>query len=77
MQAIGNDPSLDNSSASVCGPRTIGDDKDVLAIWDAHDASTSSDRDHISDDSGDEVLSSLTTETFTVLEDSINLPDPL
>jgi len=83
MQAIGNDPSLDNSSASVCAPRTICDDKDVLAIWDAHDASTSSDRDHISDDSSDEVLSSstalppVTTETFTVLEDSINLPDPL
>lgn len=82
MQAIGNNPSLDNS-ASVCRPRTIGDDKDILANWDAHDASTSSDRDHISDDSGDEVLSSstalphVTTETFTVLEDSINLPDPL
>jgi len=53
-KAIGNDPSLDKSSASVCGPRTICDDKDILANWDAHDASTSSDRDHTSDDSGDE-----------------------
>ncbi|EER95283.1 DNA (cytosine-5)-methyltransferase DRM2 [Sorghum bicolor] len=53
-KAIGNDPSLDKSSASVCGPRTICDDKDILANWDAHDASTSSDRDHASDDSGDE-----------------------
>jgi hypothetical protein len=43
MQAIGNNPSLDNS-ASVCRPRTIGGDKDILA---------------------------------NVLEDSINLPDPL
>jgi hypothetical protein len=38
MQAIGNNPSLDNS-ASVCRPRSIGDDKDILANWDAHDAS--------------------------------------
>lgn len=68
MQAIGN-----NSSASVWGPWTIGNDKDILVNWDAHDASTSSDRGLISDDSGDEVLSSstplphVTTESFTVL----------
>lgn len=58
MQAIGNDPSLDDASASVCGPWIIGDGKDILANWDAHDASTSSDRGVTSDDSSDEVLSS-------------------
>lgn len=58
-KAIGDDPSVDNGSASGCVPRTVddSDDDDILENWDDEDAGGGSKRGPNSDDSGDEVFS--------------------
>ncbi|XP_062217067.1 DNA (cytosine-5)-methyltransferase DRM2-like [Phragmites australis] len=55
-KAIGDDPSVDNGSASGCVPRTVddSDDDDILENWDDEDAGGGSKRGPNSDDSGDE-----------------------
>jgi hypothetical protein len=61
IQAISSEPSVDNCSASGCGPRTFDENNGILASRDAQGGGRSSNRDLTSDDSGDEVLSSSPT----------------
>lgn len=57
IQAISNEPSVDNRSASGCGPRIVDENNGILANSDAQSTGTNIIRDLTSDDSGDEVLS--------------------
>jgi hypothetical protein len=58
MQAIGNDPSLDNGSATRCDPQAAedSDDDDKLQNWDDDDAGERN-RGPTFDESDDEVFS--------------------
>jgi hypothetical protein len=60
MQEIGNDPSVDNGSASGCVPQAAedsdDDDDDVLENWDDEDAGERNSGPTF-DESGDEVFS--------------------
>ncbi|PUZ42209.1 hypothetical protein GQ55_9G565900 [Panicum hallii var. hallii] len=53
-KAISSEPSVDNCSASGCGPRTFDENDDILASRDAQGSGRRSNRDLTSDDSGDE-----------------------
>lgn len=53
-KAISSEPSVDNCSASGCGPRTVDENNGILTNRDAQGGGRSSNRDRISDDSDDE-----------------------